>query len=116
MMRIYLAGPMSGYRRFNFDSFIESAETLRANGHDVFSPAEAALGEGFDPDNPGSITPERYEDWMKRDFGMIDDCEAVCFLPGWMDSKGAMREWDYAKQRGKRLLSFAVGEAEGWWR
>ena len=115
-MRIYIAGKMAGMPRFNFELFATAAELLRANGHTVLSPAEATLAEGFDPDNPGPITPKRYEAWMKRALAMIDTCEAVCFLFGWEESEGARREWAYARMQGKKTLSFCRGPAENWWR
>lgn len=39
-MRIYLAGPMSGYPNFNFAAFDFAARKLRDLGFGVFSPAE----------------------------------------------------------------------------
>lgn len=48
-MKLYLGGPMTGYPEFNFPAFHAAAAVLRADGHEVWSPAEFDLTEGFDP-------------------------------------------------------------------
>jgi hypothetical protein len=54
-MKVYLAGPMTGYPRWNFDAFDEAARQLRSDGHDVVSPHELDLERGFDPDAPVEV-------------------------------------------------------------
>ncbi len=101
---------MRGYPRFNFDAFARGAAYLRSRGHEVVSPAEMDLADGFDPDNPGEITQERYETWMKRDLFAIENCEAIALLPGWRMSEGAMREYKHAAERG--LTSIVLHEED----
>lgn len=48
-MKLYLAGPMRGYPEFNFPEFERVANRLRQLGHEVFSPAQRDLDNGFDP-------------------------------------------------------------------
>ena len=38
--KYYLAGPMTRYKYFNFPAFDTAAYTLRAQGYEVFSPAD----------------------------------------------------------------------------
>lgn len=97
MKKLYIAGPMRGYPRFNFDRFAASARSLREAGYAVVSPAEMDLEDGdFDPDNPGEITKDRYERWMRRDLRALADCDAIFLLPGWQNSEGAKRELAFA--------------------
>ena len=37
-----------------------------------------------------------HEEWMERDFKIIEMCDAVYFLPHWRKSKGACLEHNYA--------------------
>ena len=39
-MKIYIAGPMSGYEDLNYPAFAQTAAVLRNAGHEVVSPAE----------------------------------------------------------------------------
>ena len=39
-LKVYLAGPMAGYKDHNFPAFNAKAAELRALGHEVFNPAE----------------------------------------------------------------------------
>jgi hypothetical protein len=114
-MRIYVAGPMKSKPLFNFPLFAEATASLRAHGHKVISPAEDCLNEGFDPENPGHISPEQYEAWMQHDFECIDRSDAICLLPGWMESPGAIREHKHACEQNKQILIYEDANREGWW-
>lgn len=105
-MKIYLAGPMSGYPQFNFPAFYEAAETLRRLGFDVVSPAEmdaltsaeivSAAMKSIDGslDNNGKVAGHTWGDLLSRDVKMIADggIEGIMFLQDWQRSKGARLE------------------------
>ena len=101
-MKVYLAGPMTGYPQFNLPAFEEAAKKLRAAGYDVLNPAELddprireiALASG-----DGSMTPiikhgVTWGDFLSRDVKVIADngLHAVIVLPGWEKSRGARLE------------------------
>lgn len=93
MTRLYLAGPMTGYPRWNFDAFVDGAAKLRAAGYEVVSPAEADLEHGFDPDAPAEeFTVARLREALKRDVVLVLESDGVALLPGWEDSHGAVAE------------------------
>lgn len=87
-MRVYLAGPMRGIADHNFPAFHAAAAKLRAEGHEVFNPAE----------NDERMA-ERGEEITIRACLRIDlewictNAEAVALMPGWQHSKGAMAEY-----------------------
>lgn len=102
-MRLYLAGPMTGYPRWNFDAFTAAARALREAGYDVASPHEVDLANGFDPDAPvADFTREDYARVLLEDLRVIaQDVDGVALLPGWLDSNGARAEVALADALGK---------------
>lgn len=111
-MRLYLAGPMSGIKDFNFPVFLEAAKRLRAEGHHVFSPAERDLeiyGEDVCKSETGSIIEASKKGFSLRD-AMLDDVTFICrmadgvaMLPGWENSKGARAEHQLAEALGLEI-------------
>lgn len=80
-MRLYLAGPMTGYPELNFPAFHRGAACLRSLGYEVVNPAE--------------INPDPTAGWlacMREDIKQLADCDGVVVLPGWEKSKGASIE------------------------
>jgi nucleoside 2-deoxyribosyltransferase len=110
-MRIYLAGPMRGLPNLNREAFDYWAAKLRADGHEVFSPAEnneKIYGAHIYRDNPegdegkagidGRVVFEHDLVWICR------HADAVALMPGWENSKGAKAE---------RAVAEALGAAVG---
>lgn len=94
MAKIYLSGPMSGMPHYNFPAFDYAAAKLRAEGHEVFSPADNDRKYGLTGDTtipfPPGITARVL---MKDDCNYIcDHAERIAFLPGFENSKGAKVE------------------------
>jgi len=105
MMKIYLAGPMSGIPKFNFPAFLAAADQLRAEGHEVFGPGEGdskRVGSGWWEDSDGAHTAKmppgiNYRDCLRADVNWIlDHAEAVAHLPGWEKSHGVRVEHSLA--------------------
>lgn len=104
-MKIYLAGPMRGIEDHNFPAFHFAAAKLRAEGHEVFSPAEKGeeLHLKKDPTIQNVLAFRRKV--FKLDLCWIcEHAEAVALLPGWQASEGAMAERQAARAVGLSVI------------
>ena len=115
-VRLYLAGPMTGYPDLNFPAFHAAAKSLRAAGYEVVNPAELNAHGLF-----GLISAKllkRWAGWLRcshwRQCMVIDIrelvlCDGIALLPCWENSKGASLEYRIA-----RGLDMQVERVEGW--
>lgn len=112
-MRTYLAGPMRGYKDFNFPAFFEAEEKLKLQGYTVFNPARRDV-EAHGPDVCKSETGNladiahigfNHRETMKIDLSWIcDHAEAIALLPGWEKSTGAKAEKALADCLGLKVI------------
>jgi len=105
---IYIAGPMRGYPRFNFDAFMEAEARLKEQGWHVLNPAAVDLSEGFDPDT-AVVTSEMMAIFIKRDLEMVQQADAIALLPLYQDSAGATAELALAVWRGIPVYNYFKG-------
>ena len=111
-MKMYLAGPMRGIPYFNFPAFDYAAARLRAQGHEVFSPADRdrAMYGAIIEDNPTGdeklCPPEcTIRECLLADTHFIcTEAEAIALLPGWERSSGAYAELTLAKAIGATVI------------
>lgn len=112
MTKVYIAGPMSGLKDFNFPAFFEAERQLEALGYEVINPAhndgatvQEALESAGTPESPNKL----WSYYMKRDLPHVMDVDMLCLLPGWQKSKGAMLEVTVAKALGLSLMVLKDG-------
>jgi hypothetical protein len=106
-MKYYIAGPMRGYPRYNFNAFDEAVTHLSFRGDEFISPADIDREHGFDPyklphDHDWSQVPELVPQSaaVRRDVAAILECDAMYMLKGWQSSDGATAEYYIAKWLG----------------
>lgn len=94
MSRIYISGAITGTEDF-VERFFKAEERLKAAGHMVYNPEHA---NSYMPDGT------TYEEHMKVSFCLLDLADTIYMLQGWTNSKGARRELEYAKEKGKAII------------
>ena len=107
---------MTGIPFFNFPLFNSVTAELRAQGHEVFNPAERDIerhnGKDISADNPNGcqIVAAKNHGFSLRQ-ALADDCEYICLqadaivmLPGWEHSKGARAEHALAAALGHNIM------------
>lgn len=102
--RIYLAGAMQGVPEFNFPRFNALAKALRADGHEVFNPAEKDIerhgGTNIASGNAtGSLAEAKANHGFSLRQALAEDLHYICtradtlvLLPDWEKSSGAQAE------------------------
>lgn len=116
--KVYIAGPMTGYKEFNFKVFDEVADEYLDEGYEVFNPADHDRKFLGKPENWYPRPEDTEGPWIKwaipgapslRDMLGADlnwiaqNATHVCMLPGWENSKGAQAEWALARALGLEI-------------
>lgn len=113
-VRLYLCGPMTGYPESNYPAFGRAAAELRALGYDVRNPAELEAPLAWA--RRRRVKSVEWDDWMRVALALMLQCDALCLLPGWEESRGACLERDVACSMGWQcytLEQVLTGEIDG---
>ncbi len=90
ILKIYIAGPMTGLVDANRPAFNGYAAALVEVGHVALNPA--VLPDGLE-----------HHEYMAICKPMVEIADEVHMLPGWERSKGAMMEHGWAIERAKPI-------------
>lgn len=91
VLKIYIAGPMTGYPDYNRAAFNAKASELMAEGHVVLNPAVL----------PGGLCQSEYMDIC---LAMVRSADAIYLLNRWEDSVGARAEHALAEKLGLTVI------------
>jgi hypothetical protein len=89
---VYIAGPMTGLADFNYPAF-RAAQAKLEKGYTVLNPVDAEKLND-------SAEPQSWDWYMRHTLRMVTQADAICLLPGWMESKGAKLEVTVAEALG----------------
>jgi uncharacterized protein DUF4406 len=107
-MKLYLAYKMRDEPMFNFPWSHEVTAALRAQGHEVFNPAEFDEAGGFDP---ATSTAAPLSSYLEHDLAEVCKADGIALGRNWRLSHGACIEGFVAASLGKRC--FEVMEHRG---
>lgn len=99
-MKIYLAGPMTGYPNLNWDAFFATEAKLSEEGWQVVNPARLDRDAGIDPNR--ELSGYDYTGCALRDVAALLACDAIYLMSDWQFSKGACWERALAKHHNIR--------------
>lgn len=105
--RIYVGGPMTGLKNFNFSEFFKASDKLRDEGYEPVNPAQHDLDEGYVELRDGEYKTTPWFDLQKAllwDLQQVTYCDSIYLLNGWENSKGARAEHALAVALGKEIL------------
>lgn len=100
-MKIYIAGPMTGYPKYNFPMFdeckfylLKTIDTSLA----VLSPADINRANGIHEDS--EVDNKLLRNIFAKDVLAIAACDRMVMLPNWQMSRGARIEYQIARYLG----------------
>ncbi|HIG9789471.1 TPA: DUF4406 domain-containing protein [Escherichia coli] len=99
VLKIYIAGPMTGYPDYNCAAFNAKASELMAEGHIVLNPAVL----------PGGLCQSEYMDIC---LAMVRSADAIYLLKGWDVSAGARAEHALAEKLGLTVIYEAPSDTD----
>ena len=97
-MILYIAGPMTGLREFNYPEFHRVDALLRRAGHQTINPARHEVRPDW-----------TWADYMRHGIRDVTEAQGLALLDGWERSKGATLERDIAD-----ALALPVKPWRGW--
>lgn len=99
-MRVYISGPMKSKPDLNKPAFAYAEKMLTELGYETINPHNLSPVR-----RTGESEEDYYERCMDIDLAALQSCDRIYFLAGWMQSKGAVREFECAMELGLKVLT-----------
>lgn len=93
-MKIYISGAITGTDDY-MERFQKAEDFLADFSRFVINPAK------INANMPKDTT---WDEYMKISMCLLEMCDAIFMIDGWEKSRGANREYGYAKGRGMQIL------------
>jgi hypothetical protein len=100
MEKVYISGKITGLPISEVEKKFNDAEML-------------LLKNGYSVANPMSLPHLHNKSWvsyMKEDIAAMMKCEAILLLPDYIESKGALIEYDLANKLGFKIMFLVNNE------
>lgn len=95
-IKIYIAGPITDLPENNIDEFRIVETILKKKGYDTIVPHDLFCG----------IDTQHFShtDYMNICLPAAKNCNCLCFLEGWRESKGAIMEMELAIENNLKVV------------
>lgn len=106
-MKIYVAGPITGYPDNNRTAFLNATVRLDGLGHRAINPHELIpdAHDGPCPTGPHQdVDDHALPCYLRADLKALLDCDAIYLLRGWEASTGANAEFQTARSAGLQVF------------
>ena len=101
-MTVYISGPISGFPDGNLPAFLVAREVWRSEGVNAIIPHEI-VAPIIETEQAMFCPAYRWCACMVSLLPIVENVDGIVMLPGWPQSKGAMREFKHAIEHKVRV-------------
>jgi hypothetical protein len=99
-VKVYIAGPMTGIKDFNYPAFFAAEQELLHRGYEVISPTVITDNKIVSKEDAKS-----WDYYMREAIKLLVTCDAIFLLPDWQLSRRARLEFQIANDLGFQILT-----------
>lgn len=99
--KVFISGPMTGYKYHNYHYFNVIENFLHRAGYKCVNPAK--IGEKYNPDEVDK-NKQLYKEMEEEIQAAEKTCDIILLLPGWENSKGVRLELKTALELDMKIV------------